>query len=134
MNTNKRTLLWGSPLVALVAEKDTISRATLTAVLSCDGYRVFQAENLSAAISCIDRINDLAVLFADLNMPRWESLVQYARNMAPDVFVIAMAETDPGSKIPGLVRLGLQICLQKPILYNELRRNLRATIERQCAA
>ena len=134
MNNIKPTPLWRIPPVALVAEKDTISRATLVAVLSCDGYRVFQAENLNAAILYIGTMNDLAVLFADLSMPGWELLVQYARSMTPEVFIAAMAENDPVVKFSDLHRLGVQMCLQKPILYNELRQPLSATIERQCAA
>lgn len=134
MDNIKPTPLWRIPPVALVAEKDTISRATLVTVLSCDGYRVFQAENLNAAISCIDTTNDLAVLFADLSMPGWELLVQYVRSMTPEVFILAMAEKDLVAKFSDLHRLGLQMCLQKPILYNELRQTLSATIEGQCAA
>ena len=87
MNNNGPTHFRGLPLVVVVAEEDAIGRATLAALLSCDGYRVFQAENLNAAISCLHRINDLTVLFADLDMPGWKSLVGYAINTSPDTFV-----------------------------------------------
>ncbi len=44
------------PLVAIVAEKDLMTRATLVTLLSCDGYRVFQEDNVKAAIPRIDSL------------------------------------------------------------------------------
>src|SRR5688500_1459595 len=84
-----------SPLAVIVAEKNPFLRASLAALLSHDGYRVFQAENLSATVSYINRINDLAVLLADLDMPGWKSILQHALDTAPDAFVIAMAGVEP---------------------------------------
>lgn len=62
------------PLVAIVAEKDLMTRATLVTLLSYDGYRVFQEDNVNTATSSINLTNDLAVLFVDLDMPGWKSL------------------------------------------------------------
>ena len=134
MNNKGPTHFRGLPLVVVVAEEDAIGRATLAALLSCDGYRVFQAENLNAAISCLHRINDLTVLFADLDMPGWKSLVGYAINTSPDTFVIAMAENDAVPEISDLRRYGIQAFLQKPLLYNDVRQALSATVEKPRAA
>jgi DNA-binding NtrC family response regulator len=134
MNNNGPTRLRGLPLVVVVAEEDAIMRATLAALLSCDGYRVFQAENLNAAISCLQRVNDLTVLFADLNMPGWKSMVDYAKQTSPDTFVIAMAGNDAIPEISDLRRYGIQAFLQKPLLYNDVRQALSVTVKRPRAA
>lgn len=122
------------PLVAIVAEKDLMTRAILVNLLSCDGYRVFQEDNVNTAISSINRTNDLAVLFVDLDMPGWKSLVRHALNMTPRAFIIAMGESDPIPEISDLKQAGIQVCLNKPLMYNDLRRALSEKVERRLAA
>lgn len=122
------------PLVVVVAEEDAITRATLAVLLSCDGYRVFQAENLNAGISCLQRVNDLTALFADLDMPGWKSLVDYAKHTSPDTFVIAMAGNDGIPEISDLRRYGIRAFLQKPLVYNDVRQALSVTVKRPRAA
>ena len=57
-------------LTVAVAERYPISRAALAALLSNNGYRLFQADSVSsAAIPHINSVGDLAVLLADLDMP-----------------------------------------------------------------
>jgi DNA-binding NtrC family response regulator len=116
------------PLVVVVAEKDPIARATLATVLSYDGYRVFQAADLNAAISCIDSTNELAVLFADIDIPGWESLVQHAVKTTPDAIVIAMAAKNSIPGISNLKRCSIQACLHKPLSYDDVRQTLSVTV------
>jgi DNA-binding NtrC family response regulator len=122
-----------SPLAVIVAEKHPILRASLAALLSHDGYRVFQAENLNATVSYINRINDLAVLLADLDMPGWKSILQHALNTAPDAFVIAMAGVEPTPAISDLKQTGVWACLQKPLVYNDLSQAISETGRRRAA-
>ena len=118
-----------SPL-AVVAEKDPMHRGTLAAFLSCDGYRVFEEDNENAVLSCIDSANRLAVLFVDLDMPGWRSLAWHALNTMPDAFVIGVRGNNAVPEESDLEQFGIQACLQKPILYNEVRRVLSETVER----
>jgi DNA-binding NtrC family response regulator len=134
MKKDRQTDIIGLPIVVIVAEQHPILRASLAALLSHDGYRVFQAENLSATLSCISRITDLAVLLADLDMPGWNSIVQHALNTAPDAFVVAMAGVERIPEISDLNQRGVQVCLQKPLIYKDVRQAISEIIGRRRAA
>jgi DNA-binding NtrC family response regulator len=108
-----------APQTIIVAEKDRTSRATLAGVLSCDGYRVFQAEDLHTAVSCIDSIRDVDVLFLGLEIADCEALVQLATKKAPDVLVIGMGDNDANLKSDGM-----HAQLERPVLYDDVRRLL----------
>ena len=124
----------GLPLAVIVAEKHTIVRASLATFLSYDGYRVFQAENLNATISRINNITDLAVLLIDLDMPGWKSILQHALHSVPDAFVIAMAGFETIPQISDLKQSGIDVCLQKPLVYSDVRRAITETVGRRRAA
>jgi DNA-binding NtrC family response regulator len=124
----------GVALVMIVAEKHPLLRASLAALLSHDGYRVFQAENPNATVSLISRIDDVAVLLLDLDMPGWRSVLQHALNTAPDAFVIAMVGVEPIPELSDLQQSGVQVCLQKPLVYSDVRRAVSETVERRRAA
>jgi DNA-binding NtrC family response regulator len=134
MKKDRQTDIIGLSIVVLVAEQHPILRASLAAFLSHDGYRVFQAEDLNATISCINRITDLAVLLADLDMPGWKSILQHASNKAPDTFVVAMAGVERIPEISDLNRRGVQMCLQKPLIYKDVRQAISEVIGRRHAA
>jgi DNA-binding NtrC family response regulator len=124
----------GLPLVVIVAEKHPILRASLAALLSHDGYRVFQAENLNATVSFINRIDDVAVLLLDLDMPGWRSVLQHALNTAPAAFVIAMAGVECIPETAELNQRGVQVCLQKPLIYDDVRQAISEITGRRRAA
>jgi DNA-binding NtrC family response regulator len=134
MKEDRKTDIIGSPLVVIVAEQHPILRASLAALLSHDGYRVFQAEDLNATISCINRIRDLTLLLVDLAMPGWKSIVQHALDTAPDAFVVAMAEVESIPEISDLNQHGVQMCLQKPLIYKDVCRAIGEIIGRRLAA
>lgn len=120
----------GLPLV-VVAEKHPILRASLAALLTHDGCRVFQAENLNATISCINSIPDLAVLLVDLDLPGCEAILHHALNSVPDALVIAMTGVEAMPRISDLKQIGVDVCLQKPLIYDDIRRAITETIGRQ---
>lgn len=109
-----------SPLTVVVAEHYPSARASLADLLSYDGYRVFQADNVEAALSCIDSVENLSVLLADLDMSDWQSIVRHAVTTT-DAFVIAMEGKHPISVMYDLKEHGIRLCLRKPIIYNDLR-------------
>lgn len=109
----------GDFLSVIVAEKYPLARATLGALLSHDGYRVFQAENAKSAVALIEALPDLAVLLADLDMMGWRSVVSQTVKRT-GATIIAMEGVHPYSKIYDLRERGISGCVQKPILYSEL--------------
>jgi DNA-binding NtrC family response regulator len=109
-----------SPLAVIVAERYPISRAALAALLSYDGYRVFQADSVRAAVSHINSIGDVAVLLVDLDMPGWRSIVQHAVQTT-DALVIGLKGGQPISEVYDSTEHGIRVCLQKPLIYDDVR-------------
>jgi DNA-binding NtrC family response regulator len=134
MKEDRQTDIIGLPFVVIVAEQHPIVRASLAALLSHDGYRVFQAENMNATLSRINRIPDLAVLLADLDMPGWKSIVQHALDTAPDALVVAMAGVERIPEISVLNQRGVHVCLQKPVIYKDVCQAISEIIGRRRAA
>ena len=109
----------GSPLTVIVAEKYPISRAALAALLSYDGYRVFQAANARSAISHLNTVADVRVLLADLDMPEWSSIVRHATETT-DALVIGLEGNVPFHKLYNVEEYGIRLCLQKPLRYEDV--------------
>ena len=109
------------PSSVIVADSSPFSRAALAALLSYDGYRVFQAENAGAAISRIMSVDNLGVLLADLDMPGWRSIVERAVERT-NALVIALEGNVRFSKTCDLAQLGIGLRLQKPLVYDDVRR------------
>jgi DNA-binding NtrC family response regulator len=112
------------PPAVLVAERHPIARVSLAELLQYDGYRVFQAADRDAAISCIDENLDLAVLLADLDMPRWKSLVRHAQTAVPKALVLGMAQFHLVPEPSELQRRGIHVCLAKPLMFEEVRQSI----------
>lgn len=130
---NQQMLVNGFPITAIVIEHETISRGILAALLSCDGYRVFQADNPLTAISYFSA-NDPDVLFVDLDMPEWTLVVQYALKGKPNISVVGMVGNNPMPDDSDLKQCGVGVCLEKPVLYNVLRRTLSEYVHGRHAA
>lgn len=118
-----------SPLV-IVAEKYPLSRAALADLLTGDGYRVFQSDNVNAAMTCIDRNNEVAVLLADLEMPGWKSLVRHTLARTPTALVIGMLGTRSVRDDNDLSQRGVRVCLAKPISYEDIQRAIASKYRR----
>jgi DNA-binding response OmpR family regulator len=122
MNPSTKTAR--GPLSVIVAEKYPLARATLAALLSHDGYRVFQAENAKAAVALIEALPDLGVLLADLDMLGWRSVVSQTVKRT-GVTIIAMEGMHPYSDMYDLRERGISGSVQKPILYSDLLELIR---------
>ena len=118
-----------SPHSVIVAEHYPIACASLADLLRLDGYRAFQAEDVKAAWSCINTVDDLGVLLMDLDMFGWRSIIRHAARET-NALVIAMEGNEPFSKIYDLKERGVGACLQKPIVYNDLRGAIRENVGR----
>lgn len=115
--------------LAIVADNHPIARATLAALMSYDGYRVFQANSLTA-MSCISNVDNLAVLVIDLEMQGWRSIVRYAA-MTTAASIVAMEGEHSIAEPYDLKQRDIAVSLKKPIIYNDLRMAIKESIERQ---
>jgi DNA-binding NtrC family response regulator len=111
-------------LTIIVADRHPFARAALAALLSYDGYRVFQAQSFRTTLSCFDQIPNVAVLIADLDTPEWRSIVRHAVQTT-NALVIAMEGNHPYSEMYDLKARGVQICLKKPITYRDVQKAIR---------
>ena len=108
-------------LTIIVADRHPFARAALAALLSYDGYRVFQAQSFRTTLSYLDQIPNVAVLIADLDTPEWRSIVRHAVQTT-NALVIAMEGNHPYSDLKAR---GIQICLKKPITYRDVQKAIR---------
>ena len=115
------------PLTVIVADKHPIARAALASLLTYDGYQVFQADSVKAAVSYINYNENLSILIADLEMSDWRSIVRHAVRKT-DALVIGMEGSHPISEMYDLHERGLRFCLQKPINYNDVRRAIEENV------
>ena len=111
-------------LTIIVADRHPFARAALAALLSYDGYRVFQAQSFRTTLSCLDQIPNVAVLIADLDTPEWRSIVRHPVQTT-NALVIAMEGNHPYSEMYDLKARGIQICLKKPITYRDVQKAIR---------
>jgi DNA-binding NtrC family response regulator len=120
MRSELQTKSGPADLTIIVADRHPFARAALAALLSYDGHRVFQAEDLRKSVSCLDQISNLGVLIVDLETPDWRLIVRHAVK-ATSALVIAMEGYHPFSEIYDLKERGIQIWLKKPITYSDLQ-------------
>ena len=130
---NKNDKMQAGPVTVVVAEKNPLARAALAAMLTQDGYRVFQAASFKEAIFHIDSLAPPGVLLADLDMPGWRSMVQQAISSA-GALVISMAGSHPFPDNAELQQRGIRVCLTKPVVYKDVQRALRENIDTKDAA
>jgi DNA-binding response OmpR family regulator len=113
-----------SPAV-IVAEKHPIARAALAALLSYDGYRVFQAEDLNSALAQILSVDRLAAVLVDLDLAGWKTIIHRAVNGAR--LVITM-RGDHRVGQGELEECGVHACFNKPIIYSEVAQRIRSHV------
>jgi DNA-binding NtrC family response regulator len=97
-----------------------MSRAALAALLSCDGYRVFQAADARSAITHLKNVPDVNVVLTDLDMPEWRSIVRHATTTTTDALQIGLVGNVPFWKVHDLEQEGIRLCLQKPLSYADV--------------
>jgi len=108
----------------LVVDDDAIVRASLAAVLECEGYEVYVAEDGHAAIqSAVDHEPDLVLL--DLNMPHMDgwtafSKLENARPLLPVIVITARPH-----QYQNAVKLGVDAFMEKPLSFPVLLRAIQ---------
>jgi len=104
----------------LVAEREPISRMSLSELLHEQGYRVLEAADSRAAVSQISRERDIKVILADLEMPSWSSIIKHARVQLPKSFILGMVRYGALSNALEAQQLGAHDYLIKPLAFNQV--------------
>src|SRR5258706_10071614 len=104
------------PKRVLIVDDDALVRASLAAVLDCEGYEVYGADDGQAAIqSAVAHEPDLVLL--DLNMPQmdgWSAFMKLEQ-MRPLIPVIVI--TARPHQYEHAVRLGVDAFMEKPLNF-----------------
>jgi CheY-like chemotaxis protein len=109
------------PKRILVVDDDAHVRASLAAVLDCEGYQVYVAADGQAAVkSAIENQPDVVLL--DLNMPNMDGWTAFAKleNARPLLPVIVI--TARPHQYRNAVRLGVDAFMEKPLSFPVLLR------------
>lgn len=112
------------PRRILIVDDDALVRASLAAVLHCEGYEVYGAEDGYAAIeSAIEHQPDLVLL--DLNMPNMDGWVAFLKleEVRPLIPVIVL--TARPNQYKHAVKLGVDAFMEKPLNIPVLLRAIR---------
>ena len=104
----------------LVAEREPISRMSLTELLRDEGYRVVEAADSGTAVKQISQEQSIKVILADLEMPSWTSIIKHARSNMPDSFILGMVRYGALSNALEAQQLGAHAYLVKPLSFNEV--------------
>jgi two-component system, response regulator PdtaR len=104
----------------LVAEREPISRMSLSELLREEGYRVLEAADSGAAVSQISRERDIRVILADLEMPSWSSIIEHARVNLAESFILGMVRYGALSNAIQAQQLGAHAYLIKPLAFKEV--------------
>ncbi len=113
-----------APKRILIVDDDALVRASLAAVLDCEGYEVYGADDGEAAIkSAIEHQPDLVLL--DLNMPNmdgWTAFVklEHTRPLIPVIVITARPH-----QYKQAVKLGVDAFMEKPLNFPVLLRAIR---------
>lgn len=109
----------GAPKRILIVDDDALVRASLAAVLDCEGYEVFgDADGQAAVDHAIEHQPDLVLL--DLNMPHldgWSTFIMLD-NTHPLIPVIVI--TARPNQYPQAVELGVDAFMEKPLNFPKL--------------
>lgn len=112
------------PRRILIVDDDALVRSSLAAVLHCEGYEVYGAEDGKAAIkAAIDHQPDLVLL--DLNMPNMDGWTAFTKleSIRPLIPIIVL--TARPNQYKHAVELGVDAFMEKPLNFPVLLRAIR---------
>jgi signal transduction histidine kinase len=118
----------------LVIEDDDYVREYTTTILGELGYRVFEAGDLKAALSVLDELQDLALIFSDVGL-RGEltvsQVIELARQKHPGLRVLFTSGHGRDAIAPSLAASGARELILKPFSYEDLARKVRRVLDQR---
>jgi DNA-binding response OmpR family regulator len=117
----------------LVIDDDSAMRSTIRRILERDGHQVSEAENGDKGLKLF-RAEGADVVVTDLIMPDKEGIetILDLREEAPDLRILAMSGGDDlgSGRLDDAQALGADAQLAKPFTVDDLRKTVRALLER----
>jgi DNA-binding response OmpR family regulator len=108
----------------LIADDDALVRSSLAAVLHCEGYEVYGAEDGRTAIkSAIEHKPDLVLL--DLNMPNMDGWTAFTKLEETRPLIPVIVITARPNQYKQAVKLGVDAFMEKPLNFPVLLRAIR---------
>ncbi len=104
----------------LVAEREPISRTSLSDLLREEGYQVVEAADSGTALSQLNRDPSIKVILSDLEMPSWATIVKQARSQLPNSLILGMVRYGALANGREAQRLGAQAYLVKPLEFADV--------------
>lgn len=104
----------------LVAEREPISRTSLSELLREEGYPVVEAADSGTALIQLNRDPSIKVILSDLEMPSWTTIVKHARSQMPETFILGMLRYGALANALEAQRLGAHAYLVKPLTFAEV--------------
>ena len=104
----------------LVAEREPISRTSLSELLREEGYPVVEAADSGTALIQLNRDPSIKFILSDLEMPSWTTIVKHARSQMPETFILGMLRYGALANALEAQRLGAHAYLVKPLAFAEV--------------
>ena len=120
------------PTTILVVDDEDGIRQALDRFLTCQGYRVAQAPDASAALAALDQAHPLAML-CDIRMPNMTGVELLPKALAvdTDLAVIMLTAIDEPRTAIECLKLGAYDYLIKPVDLDELEVSLTNALRRR---
>jgi response regulator RpfG family c-di-GMP phosphodiesterase len=117
----------------LVVDDEIVIRELLFDILSDDGFAVELAPNGKVALDMLQRDNDFAVLFTDINMPEMDgiALIRESRKVSPALVPIVMTGYGTLETARAAVREGAYDYVLKPFNISEVRLAISNALDRR---
>jgi CheY-like chemotaxis protein len=110
-----------APRRVLIVDDDALVRASLAAMLRCEGYEVYGADDGEAAIqSAIEHLPDLVLL--DLNMPNMDGWTAFTKLETTCPLIPVIVITARPNQYQRAVELGVDAFMEKPLNFPLLLR------------
>ena len=117
-----------SGIVILVAEREAVSRSSLSELLRDEGYQVLEATDRASAINHIDNHTSLRVILTDLGIPGWDSIIRHAQTVLPDAFILCMVAPLFLVDVAEAQRLGACAYFLKPLDFLDMHQAIQSLL------
>jgi DNA-binding NarL/FixJ family response regulator len=113
----------------LIAERDPLARSSLSELLRGSDYRVEEAADYDAVINQFKNFSSEVILI-DIAIPRWRSIVTYAKDNLPSAAIIGMGTLNLNAIVGEFQSLGVHEYLLKPLLFEDVTAAISRVMKR----
>jgi len=114
----------------LIAERDPSARSSLAELFRASQYRVGEAADYDAVVTQIKKDSSIEVLLIDIALPKWRSIVPYAKHNLPSSAIIAMGTLNLDAIVNDCQSLGVHEYLLKPLIFEDVMQAISRVLAR----